>query len=113
MNAQNFQDDENGNNWNSLITLNLKHVLFSTLDCLCLYLLKRYIGKHMLKDMFIENALNNEIYVADSDLIQKICNVPDKLCNIINKSKYKHVILRHIRLALEHGYFTSSSLSSS
>jgi hypothetical protein len=48
MNAKNFQNDEKGYNLYSLITLNLNHVLFSTLEGLRLYFKKKSVLMHDL-----------------------------------------------------------------
>jgi hypothetical protein len=55
----------------------------------CLYLMKFYLSKHLVKELFLEKALlenTNRKSLIEDELTQKLFNLPDKLANIYNKN---------------------------
>ena len=52
----------------------------------CLYLMKFFLSKHLLKELFLEQSYMSRSCLIEDTLTQKLFNLPDKLANVYNKN---------------------------
>jgi hypothetical protein len=57
----------------------------------CLYLLRQYLSKHMLKQLFIQKINLQQASLVEDQIIQRVVNLPDKLASKYANSNLPYV----------------------